>query len=380
VRAILVDDEVIALDLLEKFIRKISELKIVGKYTNPIKAYEAIIGEKPDIVFLDINMPEMCGMTLAKKVLKVFPEVGIVFVTAHSEYAVEAFEIEAVDYLTKPVNTNRLMKTIERLKIRINKKSYNSPVISCFKTLEFKRTLNHSQIDVNWRTTKARELFAFLVHNRFESVRKDVIIDTLWPETDVKNASTQLYSTVYQIRRTLDQIQFPIEIISTNNQYKIKMNGVRTDVDHMEQGLKNLEFTSKEKLKFYKSLLRLYKGDYLEEDNYHWALSEQNRLRVLWTSYLNEIAGYYLDRRKYAEAIMLYLHYQSIASYNEDIYFKLMQLFEKIGDRKSIEMQYSKLKKMLKEQFDDVPSIEVKQWYKSRIKSRYYNKKVRFDH
>ncbi|GEN30152.1 two-component SAPR family response regulator [Cerasibacillus quisquiliarum] len=368
-KAILVDHEIVALNLLEKRIRELSDIKIIGKFINPIKAYEKIIQSKPEIIFTEIELPYLDGMTLARKVLDIYPDTNIVFVTSRIEYAVEAFEINAVDFLEKNTYTGRFKITINRLMKKRKKIKMSGPIICCFKALKFKQSLKSIQINVNWRTAKARELFAFLLHNRNETVRKDVIIDLLWPETDVKNALTQLYSTIYQIRKTLNQIKFPIEIISNNNQYRINMNGIKTDVDLLELGLKDFDIENGD-LHLYKRLLRLYKGDYLEEDSYHWALSEQNRLRVLWTSYLTSLAEYYVEQRNYAEAIMLYLHYQSIVPYNEDVYFKLMQLFDKFGDRKSVEFQYHKLKNMLKEQFDDVPSTKVKQWYKKKIRKR----------
>src|SRR5699024_4780890 len=129
---------------------------------------------KPDIAFLDIEMPEISGVTLAREVKKEFPNIKIVFITAYDKYAVEAFEVQADDYIIKPFSDQRLISTIEKISINqaIQKeKSAPKKMICCFKQLHFKNYGDDEElINVNWRTKKARELFAFLVHHRGEYV------------------------------------------------------------------------------------------------------------------------------------------------------------------------------------------------------------------
>lgn len=89
------------------------ELKIVGRAGNGLEALDMIEKEKPDVAFLDIRMPGMTGVAVAGKV---FSFCKVVFITAFDQYAVEAFESEAVDYILKPVTQERLQTTIDRLK------------------------------------------------------------------------------------------------------------------------------------------------------------------------------------------------------------------------------------------------------------------------
>src|SRR5699024_11202394 len=98
-KAILVDDEQLALDFLELQLEKVGGIEIVGKYNNLNFYYdnEHTMLDTIDVVFLDIEMPDMSGLELAELFLEVNPSLSIVFVTAHNEYAVQAFALHVLD-------------------------------------------------------------------------------------------------------------------------------------------------------------------------------------------------------------------------------------------------------------------------------------------
>ncbi len=379
-RAILIDDEALALDYLEKKIKDVSDIYIIGKYTNTKQAYQTVINEQPDIVFLDIEMPEVNGLNLADKILSLYPKTKIVFVTAYNEYAVKAFELNAVDYLLKPINEDRLSKTIGRLMqeqtnenqmLEAINEDDDQPIVCCFKSLHFKRGVHSKEaIDVQWRTSKARELFAYLIHEREQFVRKDVILDLFWPDADIKSGSAQLYTTIYQIRKTLEKIDFPINITSSVNSYKLELNEVGLDFEIMEKELKEIAFITQDISRKYKKLLELYIGDYFEEDDYLWATSEQNRLRILWVTNLKRLADFYINQNNHSEAILIYLQLQDVQPFNEESYFMLMKLYDKFGDRQLVQAQYKSFAKMLDEEYGESPSLEVKEWYEAWLEGR----------
>lgn len=95
----IVDDEPLALSLLESYVQKTSFLKLTGKFSNAVSALQQIAGEKVDVLFLDIQMPEMNGMEFARTVSD---KTRIIFTTAFSEYALEGYKVSAIDYLLKP--------------------------------------------------------------------------------------------------------------------------------------------------------------------------------------------------------------------------------------------------------------------------------------
>lgn len=112
-KVLLVDDEVLALNLLENFINRLSDLEIIGRVQSPVKALEILQQHSVDILFLDIQMPTLSGTNL----LKALPKAPItIFTTAYSEHASLAFDLNAVDYLLKPFSFERFLQAIMKAK------------------------------------------------------------------------------------------------------------------------------------------------------------------------------------------------------------------------------------------------------------------------
>lgn len=106
---IIVDDEVIAREVIATHLSKIPNIKIVASCSNAIEAFNVLREHEIDLVFLDINMPEISGISFAKSINK---SVKIIFTTAYRDFAVEGFELQAVDYLLKPISFDRLLKAV----------------------------------------------------------------------------------------------------------------------------------------------------------------------------------------------------------------------------------------------------------------------------
>jgi two-component system, LytTR family, response regulator LytT len=118
-KVLLIDDEYLALNLLEQFISQLSDMEIVGKVKSPIQALEILQNEPVDILFLDIQMPVLSGTNLLKTLQ--YPPATI-FTTAYSEYAIEAFDLNAVDYLLKPFSFERFLQSVNKAKAFLNRK------------------------------------------------------------------------------------------------------------------------------------------------------------------------------------------------------------------------------------------------------------------
>lgn len=124
IKAIIVDDEPLALDVLETYIEKMPELSLVAKCENALEANEALKNNDVDLMFLDIQMPQITGVEFLKS-LNNPPEV--IFTTAYPDYAVEGFELNAVDYLLKPISLDRFMKAVNKVSEKIGSKGNDAP-------------------------------------------------------------------------------------------------------------------------------------------------------------------------------------------------------------------------------------------------------------
>ncbi len=128
--AVLAEDETLLRQFLKKKLEKLwPELQVVGEAEDGRSAANLIAAVKPSMCFLDIRMPEMTGLEVASAIAETSPGTHIVFVTAYHEYAVAAFERGAVDYLLKPLQEDRLVTTIERLKEHIETDDRDAPTL-----------------------------------------------------------------------------------------------------------------------------------------------------------------------------------------------------------------------------------------------------------
>ncbi len=124
ISTLIIDDEVSNRDLIKNFILKLSpHYKIIGEAENADTAFTKINQLKPDLIFLDIKMPGSNGFDLLKKFET--PEFEVVFVTGFDEYAIQAFECNALDYILKPIETNKFKLALEKIKMRLDNKLSN---------------------------------------------------------------------------------------------------------------------------------------------------------------------------------------------------------------------------------------------------------------
>jgi two-component system LytT family response regulator/two-component system response regulator LytT len=118
-QTIVVDDEQLARDELCFLLQRVGDVEVVGQASNGVEALRMIEAHEPDVVFLDVQMPGLNGFEVARRLVARELETQLVFVTAFDQYALEAFDVSAVDYLLKPVDPERLASAIERVRRRV---------------------------------------------------------------------------------------------------------------------------------------------------------------------------------------------------------------------------------------------------------------------
>ncbi|WDF56029.1 LytR/AlgR family response regulator transcription factor [Mucilaginibacter sp. KACC 22063] len=117
ISCVVIDDEPLAQDLIEKYIGRISSLNLLAKCENAIDAIERVSVLKPDLIFLDVNMPEMTGIEFIKTFSSYKPL--IVLTTAYPEYAVDGYELDVLDFILKPITFERFVKAINKVKDKL---------------------------------------------------------------------------------------------------------------------------------------------------------------------------------------------------------------------------------------------------------------------
>ncbi|MFD2117364.1 response regulator [Paenibacillus yanchengensis] len=372
IRTILIDDEPLAVLYLQQLLKVFPEIVVLETFTDPAEAIRKAAELKPELVFLDIDMPGMHGLQVADHLNQMLQDCDIVFVTAYNQYALEAFEVSALDYILKPIQSKRLTKTVEKLLRRHNNmmpvqiKSVTDEVIRCLNRLQFEQA-NGKIHALRWRTSKAEELFAYLLHHRKGFVNKEMISDILWPDVDSKKAMTSLYTTIYLIRKTLSEANIPITIsnMGGHSGYALELENYTIDVDIWEEALSKLAPISLSNVDQHQQWLDYYVGDYYADHYYVWAESERQRLGWIWRNHALSLAEFYVTHNLLPEAVSIYQRMIDIQPLSELVYFKIMKLYAKLGQTEAIELYYRQLSRLLRQELDiDVP-VEIASWYES---------------
>ncbi len=125
IKVVIVEDEAPARDLIKAYLKDVDNVEVVEECSNGFEGIKAINTHHPDLIFLDVQMPKLTGFEMLE-LLDEYPQ--IIFTTAYDQYAIKAFELNAVDYLMKPFSKDRFMKALEKAQQRIVEKADNKPV------------------------------------------------------------------------------------------------------------------------------------------------------------------------------------------------------------------------------------------------------------
>ena len=190
ITCIVIDDEMPALRLMEQFILQSEELQLLEKFKSPVKAQEFLKANAVDIIFCDVQMPEMSGIDLAKTISK---NSIVVFTTAFSEFAADAFDLDAADYIKKPFSFLRFNRAVQKARDYLRMKSSSPQEISQIQTVSNAESKNSISIKADGKLIKVffehilyvegfqEYLKIFTVKERFITLERMKNVEALLP-------------------------------------------------------------------------------------------------------------------------------------------------------------------------------------------------------
>ena len=353
-KVLLIDDEQNSLNYLEAMLKSHKNIQVMGKYMDVEVVFQQLRKQKINLIFLDIEMGPFHGIEVAEELVKLYPNLEIVFVTAHAEFAVEAFELNAVDYLLKPVNANRLEETIKRVQERVSEIGKTENALSQLDDNFFATTFGKFHLFdgqkniVKWRTKKGRELVVLLWKKQGRPVDKEYIIETLWPEMPFDSAVILLYTTVYQARKALRRkdMENPIKLVGEDYQLQISIS---SDYEELQQILGAPKTASN-----IQRSLELYQDNFLQE--YDWVSPERFTLESDFIHYLEDFV---FNNKSIIELSLKEACLEKIVQVdplNEKCILELLSYYTESGNRMKMNALYREYKKGLKELSLEVPS------------------------
>ncbi|UUZ92240.1 response regulator [Paenibacillus sp. P25] len=362
-RAMLIDDERPALDLLEKLLTASGHIEIVGAFTESDEAVNRLKQENVDIVFSDIEMPGMSGIEAAEQLLTINPGIDVVFVTAYNQYAIEAFELNAIDYMLKPITAGRLGKTVERI---VSKRSTvrsdpfpaqaqaDKSGFVCFGRFEWIYDEEPSSA-LKWRMSKERELMAYLVHHRNTFVPKEKILEDLWANSNPEQATAFLHTCVYSIRKKLRNLGGKHTLEFKSNGYHLDTGRLWCDADEFERLACGGMMISSHNIGEFERTANLYTGDYLEEDGFIWAIDEQEKFKGAYIQLMKRMADYYVSVKEFHAAANCLRFALKKNPFLDDVNETMLKVYAEMGDRLAMVRHYERFTKLLQEELGIAP-------------------------
>lgn len=258
---IYVDDEELAITRFKITAGKMAQIKKLKTFQYPAEALEYAKKNQVDLAFLDVEMPGMDGVTLAREIKAVNPNIRVVFVTAYNQYALDAFSVDALGYLTKPYSKESLEKELEKA-ARIKPIAEHKVYIQTMPSFE---VFVDNEILMISRP-KVKELLALLVDRNGSSITSGQAICALWEDRPDDDATKALYRmTMKRLKDLLAEKKIDYILEDGSNQ-----KSLRTEefvCDYYEALKDNEEYTKK------------YAGEYMSE--YFWAEETNARLSEL---------------------------------------------------------------------------------------------------
>jgi two-component SAPR family response regulator len=369
-KVVIIDDEQLAINMLKLFLSRRKDVEVIGEYTKPSAALREVAELVPDAVFLDMEMMGMNGINLAQQLKEQRKDLLIVFVTAYRDYAVEAFALNAADYLLKPVTQANVDRAITRL---FERKGVKAPAVDPLRvqitSFGQMRLLAEGHL-VKWRTAKVEELFAYLLHQQGIIVLKDEIIENIWPDLDGKSIGNNLYTTVYRLKKTLKEHEIPISVESSGGGYIMELNGdIALDYREFNAFIERGECAAKNNIADFERIAGLYQGDYLESKDYFWCVIERTRLQKHFVFMIKQMAAYYIKTGEYKKAEQILLQNSRYWPYDEEAYEILLEVFFLQGDRTSIIKYYMQLVETLQNELGFAPQPALTKQYEHFLHS-----------
>ncbi|MCS7459669.1 response regulator [Paenibacillus doosanensis] len=341
---VIVEDEKPILDLMKHIISQNGFYSIVGVFTNPAEALAQWESLRPDVAFLDVEIPKMSGLELAGKINEISDQTEIIFTTAYKQYALDAFGVNAFDYLLKPVTPAAIDKVAQRLAkkrgLLQTGEMKRSVSIQCFGGFE---VVNADGIPVRWPTRKTEELFAYFLCHPGQILNKWHLADLLWGDMDEERASHNLHNTIYRLKKILREHEIEMVIQKKNTGYMLHTGTYLYDLLEFQQYgdgcLKEGEANP-----LMERLYSMYKGPLFDKKGYFWKSRMEEAYGELYIAFVRALVKRDLsagDLKQAEKRIQACLYNYPL---HEEINQEMVELYLRLGRTDRAEKHYKRFK------------------------------------
>ena len=219
--------------------------------------------------------------------------------------------------------------------------------------------------EIRFRTTKARDLLAYLIQHRGVPAPKDRLLEAMWPDLDPDQASTLFHTHLYHLRKAMNRACGTSEsVLHMGGRYMLASGLVVTDVQQFEaMGNPHDNETPESAVVRLREAVSVYRGEYLDGVDYDWVMAERERLRLAYLAILEDLANRLMDAGEYREAAGCLRAIVRINPLLEEIHAQLMLVYARMGDRMAVTQQYETLCRALNDELGVGPAPRTRDLY-----------------
>lgn len=365
---IIVDDEVLNIIYLKKILEDINEIRILNSFTEPFEAIDYIAHHRVDLVFLDIELPDINGLDCAINMQDIQNDIKIVFITAYSHYAIEAFKVHALHYLLKPVKQDQILEIINYLRDSSKIEYGNTENRLNTKVYFFGkfRIFNSNDEEIKWPTKKTAELCAYFILNSDRKLQKFQICEDIWPDISEERSSQNFHVTLFRLRQILNTEGIPIKIIAIKGSNEGYICDIKSIINEQEEYIKLLNINNKTRIEDVKVILSSIQGGFLEENYFTWSEKIQHQVNTELINRVHQLIRE-IENENRSEAISITKLALRIYKIEESLMIHYFNLLLKDNEVYQIIQEFDKYKKMLKSEYNLSPSPELISYVKKII-------------
>lgn len=368
-KAWLIDDERPCLDELAWQLEHYPDVELVGMESHPHRALEAIAQRPPDAVFLDIDMPKIDGLELALRIQEQCPGVIVIFVTAHAQYALDAFKVHPLDFLLKPVRRARLDECITYLRkhyalLHPERPAKGGITIRCFGTLEL-----NCETNIKWGTRRVKELLLYLIDKNGSPASKPELLSVLFRGQEDKSTVHNLYMTIYRLKSLLDTLDPQRKLIRlTEDNALILAPGVCDYTDFMRFARDNSVITEQNTAEATRAL-ELCRDQYLEKESFEWARESIHEAETEYERIALGLGDCHITAGRLPEAERILTELLRRNTLCEEAHTRLLDLTLQAGNCNAYLVRYEQYARILQKELRLKPAARYREQYE-RLKRK----------
>ncbi|MDP4118402.1 MAG: response regulator [Bacillota bacterium] len=355
-KAIIIDDERYACGELEYMLKEIN-IDVIGTFLDPLKGFDFVLKTKPDVVFLDIDMPKISGIELALKIQAQLPKIVIVFTTAYSQYALEAYKAYPLDYLLKPIEEERLRKTVSHIMkdMDIQRESVVQEIhINLFG--KFSTTCGDSHI--KFTTKKAFELLSYLLCNTNTYIQRNEILRMLFGKEDISKALNNLYVTMYRLKKDLAAAGVHKSQLFIRDDYMVEIQDGICDFIDFQRFVTKYAKIDHNNIDEAAAVIETITGGLLSELDAEWICEIREWTQIKAEDLVMRTALYYISNGKMNQSEELLTKLINFNPISEVGYKKLLDIYIDTNQFQKYSYYYEKYVKLMYDEFACRPDIK----------------------